>query len=513
MRVYTYARYSTDRQTEASIADQQRRCHAYAQARSWKIARDFTDQAISGAALGNRPGLAAALAALGKCDVLLVADLTRLSRSQELAPLLDRLRFRGARVLGVLDGFDSASPQARMQAGLSGLMSDEFRAGIRSRTHSALEMRAKLKQSTGGKVYGYGSAGQVIETEAAIVREIFERAGAGESMRSVANDLNARGVRSPGAAWKRSQRRRDGRWLVSGINAILRNERYIGRQVWNRSEWVKDPDSGRRTRRGRPTQEWIVTECVALVDAKTWQSVAARMNERKHGERSTRHRPRRYLLSGLLVCERCGSRMIVTGSHGSHYGCATHRQGGPDACPVNQHARRDIAERAILGPIRRELLEPAAVELGCRLIREAARAELVQAAADESPAVTAIAEQIAELESLIAGRTALAATLRPVVADLRERMTALQRANWRKIQGIRVAEIPVEEAYRAAVGEMGSVLRGSNVEAARAALRSLTGEIPVFERDGKLYGRLSVDAVPLFSRCNPGLIVSFRTHR
>ena len=56
------------------------------------------------------------------------------------------------------------------------------------------------------------------------------------------------------------------------------------------------------------------------------------------------------------------------------------------------------------------------------------------------------------------------------------------------------------------VDDMAAVLAGSNVEAARAAVRGLTGDIPVFERNGKLYGRLAVSAVPLFSRCNPGLI-------
>jgi hypothetical protein len=107
MRIYTYAQYSTERQTEASIVDQQRRCHQYTQSRGWNIAADFTDEGISGAALGNRPGFQKAMSVLQTGGVLLAADLTRLSRSQELAPLLDRLRFRGVRVVGVLDGFDS----------------------------------------------------------------------------------------------------------------------------------------------------------------------------------------------------------------------------------------------------------------------------------------------------------------------------------------------------------------------------------------------------------------------
>ena len=91
MRVYTYARYSTDRQTEASIIDQQRRSHEYAAARDWPVAANFTDKGISGAALGNRPGFQQVMAKLQAGDVLVAADLTRVSRSQELAPFLDVL--------------------------------------------------------------------------------------------------------------------------------------------------------------------------------------------------------------------------------------------------------------------------------------------------------------------------------------------------------------------------------------------------------------------------------------
>ena len=63
MRVYTYARYSTDRQTEASIVDQHRRCHQYADSRGWLMTTDFKDEGISGAALGNRPGFQRAMSA------------------------------------------------------------------------------------------------------------------------------------------------------------------------------------------------------------------------------------------------------------------------------------------------------------------------------------------------------------------------------------------------------------------------------------------------------------------
>src|SRR5690349_2309115 len=103
MRCIVYARYSTELQTEASIADQLRVCKEFISSRGWTVAAEYSDRGISGAALGNRPGAKAALADLAAGDALVLNDLSRLSRSQDLAPMLSRLRHRGVRVLGVQD--------------------------------------------------------------------------------------------------------------------------------------------------------------------------------------------------------------------------------------------------------------------------------------------------------------------------------------------------------------------------------------------------------------------------
>jgi site-specific DNA recombinase len=501
MRAYTYARYSTDRQTEASIADQQRRCHDHAKSNGIPVVADFTDQGISGAALGNRPGFQRVMAMLASGDILLIADLTRLSRSQELAPLLDRLRFRGVRVVGVLDGFDSESPQARMQAGLSGLMSDELRAGIRARTHSALQMRATMGRPTGGKLYGFDSQGRGIPAEVSIVREIFTRFVGGESMKAIARDLNVRKIPSPGSKWQRSARRRDGCWLISTLNPLLQNERYAGRLVWNRSVWVKDPDSGQRLRRRRPESDWIVTECPALIDTTTWDAVKQRFTERAQPSRSDR--PRRYLLSGLLTCERCGSRLVVT-SKPPRYTCGTFLYGGRAACPVDATARLDAVESAILQPIKSELLSPEAVEKFCNLIQEWHRRENEELTRGSSPTADAIAAEIADLEALIAQRPTRAATLGPAIEDLRQREANVRRAAARRATNSEIG-LPDEAAYREAVADLNGALQGSNVEAARAALRSLVGNIPVFQTGRQLAARLTMNPAALMR--NPGNVL------
>lgn len=478
MRVLTYSRYSTDLQTEASIADQQRAQSEYASRHGWQIAGNYVDEGISGAAMGNRPGLLRALDSLEAGDVLLLADTTRLSRSQELAPLIDRLRFRSVRVIGVLDHFDSNSAHARMQAGLSGLMSDELRANIRARTHLALESRAKTARPTGGRAYGFDNAGQPVEPEASVAQELFSRYAGGEAMATIVHDLNVRGVPSPGAGWERKIRRQDGRWLISALHAILTNERYIGQVVWNKSAWVKNPDTGKRIRRERPQSEWIVNEGPRLIDDLTWQRTQSRMRERAASYGGNRGGQPRYLLSGLLYCEACNARLIIAGNNGSHYYCATHRQAGMAACTMALGARRDVAEVLLLAPIKQDMLSKEAVSIAINVLRQIHRQERAQGAQQPSDAMQRLTTEIADLEALITGSPGLAARLRPTLEDARRELNGLKRQSWRK-SAQQIDLEPMERAYRENVARMGEILTGKDLGAARELLRAMLGDVPV----------------------------------
>lgn len=444
MNAILYARFSTDRQTEASIVDQLRVCREYAVAHAWPIAGEHVDQGISGAALGNRPGARAAIAALERGDVLLVTDLSRLSRSQDLGPLLARLTHRGARIVGVQDGYDSAAPTARMQAGLSGIMSEEYRAMIASRTRSALELRARELQSTGGRAYA----------EVEILREIFRRFADGETMIAIAGSLNRRGVPSPGASWKPRSGVR-GRWLISALHAILHNERYAGRLIWNRSQWLRDPDSGRRIRRERPEADWIVREIPALIDETTWQQCQARLRARRTG----RGGMRRYLLSGILECGLCGAKLIVAGGGQSRYVCSQYHGGGVHACSNSSSVPREIAETRILEPVLEQLLAPAMIREGIRELRAARR----DAERGPHPARA----EIAELERLVKAGILSRDVAAPAIAEARRQADQVLELPW-----------PSERLWRESVAAMREILGGDDVEAARDVLAGLLGAVP-----------------------------------
>lgn len=490
-----YARYSTEHQTQASIADQVRRCREYAEKNSLKVKGEFSDEGISGAAIGNRPGVQKAMAAAESGDVLLVMDTTRLSRSQDLAPLLTRLRHRGVKIIGVLDGYDSTSPTSRMQAGLSGIMSEEFRAQIANRTHSALDMRARSGKATGGKCYGYSSTGGIVETQAEVVREIFLRASVGESQRSIATGLNARGVPSPGADWNRKNRRSDGLWLVSAINSMLSNERYVGRIKWNTSLWKRDPDTGRRQRVERPESEWVKANGAQIIDQTTWEKVRALATPRKlYGGK--RGGGPKYLLSGILVCSQCGHRLIATGENGSWYYCGTHRHGGNSACSMSVGARRDVAEEKLLEPIQRDLLSAAAVDLAIELMNKWTREETVSAVSP--PQVEELDQKIERIERQIENGVLDRGDMAPALAALNDRRRAALAASKRQTVGSSAfASKAAGTAYRSAAVRMREVLQGP-VAQARAAMHEILGSVECQSDGAHLTAMVQLNPIALW---------------
>jgi site-specific DNA recombinase len=110
-----------------------------------------------------------------------------------------------------------------------------------------------------------------------MVLEIFGRFADGMSARTIATDLNARRIPSPGSSRNRTQRRARG-WMGSAIRVIVRNERYRGVVHWNTSEWRKDPDSGKRKRVMRSRSEWIsyVDESLRIVSDDLWERAQRR---------------------------------------------------------------------------------------------------------------------------------------------------------------------------------------------------------------------------------------------
>jgi DNA invertase Pin-like site-specific DNA recombinase len=88
MKVAIYARYSSDNQRDASIADQLRICREFAGRQSWTVVQEFTDHAVSGATL-LRSGFQAFMrdALNRRFDVVLAESLDASAATRKIPPV------------------------------------------------------------------------------------------------------------------------------------------------------------------------------------------------------------------------------------------------------------------------------------------------------------------------------------------------------------------------------------------------------------------------------------------
>ena len=219
LRCATYARYSSDRQSPASIQDQIRKCKEYASKQGWQFLEDhvYADEALSGAG-ADRPEFARMLQAASQLprplDVLLLDDTSRLSRNQgETARIFERLNFLGVRIVAVSQGIDSQSEQADVLVTVHGLVDSLFIKELAKKTHRGLEGRALKGLCTGGRCYGYNNIRegdavrqQINAAEAVIVRRIFELAANDFSLKTIAKTLNAKAFPPPDRVPAKSMR-------------------------------------------------------------------------------------------------------------------------------------------------------------------------------------------------------------------------------------------------------------------------------------------------------------------
>ena len=272
MQAVIYARYSSDAQRDASIEDQVRLCRELAGRQGWTITEVYADHALSGAS-ALRPGYQRLLedARTRRFELVLAEGLDRLSRDQEhTAGLLKQLAFAGVRLVTVAEG-----EIGELHVGLKGTMNALYLKDLALKTHRGLRGRVEQGRSGGGRCYGYAAVPgapdrdgvpehglrRVDEAEAAVVRRIFAGYAAGRSAKSIAQALNREGISGPpGGAWGPS--------TIAGNAArgtgILDNELYLGRLVWNRLRYVKDPSTGKRVSRLNDAAQRVVIEVSEL---------------------------------------------------------------------------------------------------------------------------------------------------------------------------------------------------------------------------------------------------------
>src|SRR3954447_11960305 len=299
LRAGIYARILSDRDgDQLGVTRQIEDCRREAERRGFVVDDVYVDDDISAWSGKHRPEFERMVDDLRSRQIgaVVVWHLDRLTRHprelETFIDLCDELRVE----LGCVTGeVDLSSHIGRLTARMLGVLaryeSDHKSERIR-RKHE--EIAANGRVSGGGsRPYGYEADKVTIRAaEAAIVRECATRLLAGEPIRSIACDLNERGVTSASG----------GAWSPQSLRRMLASPRI----------------SGQRTHRGEIVAKAVWPAIISEDDGAKIRALLA------NPERRTNKAARRYLLGGLLVCSHCGERLVARPRSGGQrrYACA-----------------------------------------------------------------------------------------------------------------------------------------------------------------------------------------------
>lgn len=382
MKIAIYVRVSTDRQEQEETKETQLFEVNQAITNDGFSTNDvltYLDDGWSGGYLA-RPSLDELRqdAAEKKFDKLYVFDKGRLSRvfiHQEL--LIKELSEAGIDIKSLHD-INPTNMEEVVMSQVMGVFHEYERLKIAERFRLG-----KLNKVRRGRLLGYNppygydyipvsghghekqnGSFEINEKEAEVVKKIFGWiANEALSVNEVIRRLHSEGI-APRKA-KRPQ------WTKSPLVRLLRNETYVGRHYYYKTEAIKPkkPTTDRKyfkhtdktSRRARDRSEWLMVEVEPIIDEMTFQKVQTQLD--KNLSLSPRNANHEYLVRGLIYCE-CDSKRTGEGARGHYYYRCTerlHTFPEPATC-VSKGINASVLDSVIWDNIAILLTEPKLLE-------------------------------------------------------------------------------------------------------------------------------------------------------
>jgi len=304
MSAVIYSRIGDDpRGLAAGVDRQTEECRALAAARGVDVLEVIEDNDISASSGKRHPGFQRVLELIEAriVDTVVIWHTDRLYRlPRDLEPLIALADVRKLRFLTLTaSDIDLNTPSGRMVARMLAAASANEVEHKAERQRSASDQRAARGVTTVRPGYDFRRDGDRLMTEpheAEVLREAARRVLAGESLRGVAADFNARGVPSPSAVQADRQR-------------AASKEPKLTVKTWNgtglRRALQRPSLAGLRVHRGAIIGE---AQGDAILDRDTWDRLIALLTDPTRAPGKVGRGPQ-HLLSGIATCGLCGGVM------------------------------------------------------------------------------------------------------------------------------------------------------------------------------------------------------------
>ena len=330
LRVAAYARVSCDKDTMLhSLAEQVSKYSRMIQSNTaWEYAGVYADEGIPGTK-EDRPEFQRLLAdcRAGKIDMIITKSISRFARNT--VTLLKTVR--ELKLLGIDVFFEENKIHSLQAEGevLLTILSSYAQAESYSASENQKWRIRKAFQN--GEVvnwhfmYGYNitkDSVEIDEAEAAIIREVFNRARDGESFRSICRDLNERGIRGL----------LGGKWSTAYLYQVLGNEKYAGNALLQKTFVNNHIDKKVVRNTGELPRIFVEGSHPPIVDQDTFDAVQVILARNK-AQRAGKKPPEQCEFTGRIICPKCKKAYRHVTSNGSTgWNCSTYMAEGKAKC-------------------------------------------------------------------------------------------------------------------------------------------------------------------------------------
>ena len=270
----------------------------------------YADEGLSGTSMKNRNELQRLIQDCehGKIDRVITKSVSRFARNtHDLLQTVRLLKSLGVTVLFEEQGIDTAKLNSEMFLTFPGMIAQQESESISGNMRWSYKKRMESGEfNTCSPAYGFDLIdGKLVvnQSEAAVIRRIFDMYLQGIGKERIADILNEEGV---------PKKRDTKRWNQRMISYILINERYMGDALLQKFYTTDTLPYKKRPNKGEKTKYYVEDAGPAIVSKEVFEAAKALSQKRAC---LTEHHAN-HTLTQMCFCQKCGRafrRLTVRG--------------------------------------------------------------------------------------------------------------------------------------------------------------------------------------------------------
>ena len=342
LRVAAYARVSSssEDQLNSFAAQNAHYTELITDNPEWEFVDVYADKGITGTSAEKRDDFQRLLADCrrGRVDKILVKSSSRFARNaKECLETVRELKALGGGVYFEEQGIDTSELAGEFLTAIFAMMDQKESQSISDNMRWSYQMRMKCGRfSTNKAPFGYQLVNGNLEinpNEAPIVRLIFNRYLQGHSMEDIAEEISRCGVPT---------RDKKPYWQTSSIHYILRNEKYVGQTLLQKTYTTETLPYRRKRNHGEYNQYLMQKVHTPIISQDIFDRVQNLLRLKKNCLTPTSGTT--YPFAQMLFCSTCGS-IFKRKPRGLtiHWMCSRHEK-SRDKCPVRQILESEIVQ-------------------------------------------------------------------------------------------------------------------------------------------------------------------------